>query len=44
MIIDGVFKSLPEQVEEYQNLLKARVHKDLNGGTDKQHVAFNLIL
>ncbi|XP_019886052.1 probable phosphorylase b kinase regulatory subunit beta isoform X3 [Ooceraea biroi] len=31
MIIDGVFKSLPEQVEEYQNLLKARVHKDLNG-------------
>ncbi|KAH0952753.1 hypothetical protein HN011_010888 [Eciton burchellii] len=31
MIIDGVFKSLPEQVEEYQNLLKARVYKDLNG-------------
>ncbi|XP_011632500.1 probable phosphorylase b kinase regulatory subunit beta isoform X2 [Pogonomyrmex barbatus] len=31
MIIDGVFKSLSEQVEEYQNLLKARVHKDLNG-------------
>ncbi|XP_029168646.1 probable phosphorylase b kinase regulatory subunit beta isoform X3 [Nylanderia fulva] len=31
MIIDGVFKSLPDQVEEYQNLLKARVHKDLNG-------------
>ncbi|XP_014472659.1 PREDICTED: probable phosphorylase b kinase regulatory subunit beta isoform X2 [Dinoponera quadriceps] len=31
MIIDGVFKSLPEQVEEYQNLLKARVHKDQNG-------------
>jgi phosphorylase kinase alpha/beta subunit len=42
MIIDGVFKSLPEQVEEYQNLLKARVYKDLNGG--KQHIAFNLIL
>lgn len=32
MIIDGVFKSLPEQVEEYQNLLKARIHKDQNGG------------
>lgn len=32
MIIDGVFKSLPEQVEEYQNLLKARIHKDASGG------------
>lgn len=32
MIIDGVFKSFPEQVEEYQNLLKARLHKDINGG------------
>uniref|UniRef100_A0A0C9RTQ7 Phosphorylase b kinase regulatory subunit n=2 Tax=Fopius arisanus TaxID=64838 RepID=A0A0C9RTQ7_9HYME len=31
MIIDGVFKSIPEQVEEYQNLLKPRIHKDLNG-------------
>ncbi|KAG5344136.1 KPBB kinase, partial [Acromyrmex charruanus] len=31
MIIDGVFKSLQEQVEEYQNLLKTRVQKDLNG-------------
>ncbi|XP_033229287.1 probable phosphorylase b kinase regulatory subunit beta isoform X2 [Belonocnema kinseyi] len=31
MIIDGVFKSLPEQVEEYQNLLKARIHRDING-------------
>ncbi|XP_011701114.1 PREDICTED: probable phosphorylase b kinase regulatory subunit beta isoform X2 [Wasmannia auropunctata] len=31
MIIDGVYKSLTEQVEEYQNLLKTRVHKDLNG-------------
>ncbi|XP_043476951.1 probable phosphorylase b kinase regulatory subunit beta isoform X1 [Leptopilina heterotoma] len=31
MIIDGVFKSFPEQVEEYQNLLKARLHKDING-------------
>lgn len=33
MIIDGVFKSLPEQVEEYQSLLKTRVYKDQNGGT-----------
>ncbi|XP_015515633.1 probable phosphorylase b kinase regulatory subunit beta isoform X1 [Neodiprion pinetum] len=31
MIIDGVFKTLPEQVEEYQNLLKLRLHKDVNG-------------
>ncbi|KAI4500038.1 hypothetical protein M0802_004908 [Mischocyttarus mexicanus] len=31
MIIDGVFKTLPEQVEEYQNLLKARIYKDLHG-------------
>ncbi|XP_011147256.1 probable phosphorylase b kinase regulatory subunit beta isoform X4 [Harpegnathos saltator] len=31
MIIDGVFKSLPEQVEEYQNLLKTKVYKDQNG-------------
>ncbi|XP_066584416.1 probable phosphorylase b kinase regulatory subunit beta isoform X2 [Prorops nasuta] len=31
MIIDGVFKSLPDQVEEYQNLLKGRIHKDVNG-------------
>ncbi|XP_012280936.1 probable phosphorylase b kinase regulatory subunit beta isoform X3 [Orussus abietinus] len=31
MIIDGVFKTLPEQVEEYQNLLKVRLHKDHNG-------------
>ncbi|XP_015607737.1 probable phosphorylase b kinase regulatory subunit beta isoform X2 [Cephus cinctus] len=31
MIIDGVFKSLPEQVEEYQNLLKARLYKDAHG-------------
>ncbi|CAK9796068.1 Probable phosphorylase b kinase regulatory subunit beta [Anthophora quadrimaculata] len=31
MIIDGVFKTLPEQVEEYQNLLKERVYKDING-------------
>ena len=32
MIIDGVFKSLPEQVEEYQGLLKQRLQKDANGG------------
>lgn len=34
MIIDGVFKSLPEQVKEYQDLLKARMQVDteiLNG-------------
>ncbi|XP_044021061.1 probable phosphorylase b kinase regulatory subunit beta isoform X2 [Aphidius gifuensis] len=31
MIIDGVFKSIPEQVEEYQNLLKIRIHKDKFG-------------
>ncbi|XP_043276560.1 probable phosphorylase b kinase regulatory subunit beta isoform X2 [Venturia canescens] len=31
MIIDGVFKTLPEQVEEYQHLLRARIHKDANG-------------
>ena len=32
MIIDGVFKTLPEQVEEYQKLLKERIYKDINGG------------
>ncbi|XP_017891139.1 probable phosphorylase b kinase regulatory subunit beta isoform X2 [Ceratina calcarata] len=31
MIIDGVFKTLPEQVEEYQTLLKERMYKDSNG-------------
>ncbi|XP_001601216.1 probable phosphorylase b kinase regulatory subunit beta isoform X2 [Nasonia vitripennis] len=31
MIIDGVFNTLPEQVEEYQNLLKARLSKDSHG-------------
>ncbi|XP_003397457.1 probable phosphorylase b kinase regulatory subunit beta isoform X1 [Bombus terrestris] len=31
MIIDGVFKTLPEQVEEYQKLLKERMYKDING-------------
>ncbi|GBP87004.1 Probable phosphorylase b kinase regulatory subunit beta [Eumeta japonica] len=28
MIIDGVFRTLPEQVEEYQRLLKARIYMD----------------
>ncbi|XP_057325628.1 probable phosphorylase b kinase regulatory subunit beta isoform X1 [Microplitis mediator] len=31
MIIDGVFKSVPEQVEEYCNLLKGLIHKDAVG-------------
>ena len=33
MIIDGVFKSQPEQVEEYQNLLKSKIKRDVSGGT-----------
>lgn len=33
MIIDGVFNTLPDQIEEYQNLLKVRLSKDSNGGT-----------
>lgn len=28
MIIDGVFRTLPDQVEEYQKLLKARIYMD----------------
>lgn len=32
MIIDGVFKSLPNQISEYQELLKARIYLDQNGG------------
>lgn len=32
MIIDGVFRTLPEQVEEYQKLLKARIYMDEFGG------------
>lgn len=40
MIIDGVFKSQPDQVEEYQNLLKPRIKKDMNGG--KYYLCFNL--
>ncbi|XP_014223214.1 probable phosphorylase b kinase regulatory subunit beta isoform X2 [Trichogramma pretiosum] len=31
MIIDGVFNTLPEQVEEYQRLLKDRLSKDAYG-------------
>ncbi|XP_046386371.1 probable phosphorylase b kinase regulatory subunit beta isoform X1 [Ischnura elegans] len=31
MIIDGVFKSVPKQVEEYQSLLNARLKKDSYG-------------
>ncbi|XP_018326902.1 probable phosphorylase b kinase regulatory subunit beta isoform X2 [Agrilus planipennis] len=31
MIIDGVFKSSPEQIEEYQDLLKARMFRDSFG-------------
>ncbi|XP_058795642.1 probable phosphorylase b kinase regulatory subunit beta [Phymastichus coffea] len=31
MIIDGVFNSLPDQIEEYQTLLKARLSKDVHG-------------
>ncbi|KAJ8679774.1 hypothetical protein QAD02_015561 [Eretmocerus hayati] len=31
MIIDGVFNTLPDQIEEYQNLLKARISKDFHG-------------
>lgn len=32
MIIDGVFRTLPDQVEEYQRLLKARIYMDEFGG------------
>lgn len=31
MIIDGVFKSLPDQVKEYQELLKSRMQVDQHG-------------
>ncbi|XP_008194133.2 probable phosphorylase b kinase regulatory subunit beta isoform X3 [Tribolium castaneum] len=31
MIIDGVFKSLPDQISEYQDLLKQRIYLDQNG-------------
>lgn len=32
MIIDGVFKSLPDQIAEYQDLLKQRIYLDKHGG------------
>lgn len=32
MIIDGVFKTLPDQIQEYQDLLKERIMIDHNGG------------
>lgn len=35
MIIDGVFRTLPDQVEEYQKLLKARIYMDECGGMYK---------
>lgn len=38
MIIDGVFKSLPEQVTEYEELLKARIVLDQYGGKKKTHM------
>ncbi|GFG40372.1 hypothetical protein Cfor_00569 [Coptotermes formosanus] len=31
MIIDGVFKAQSEQIEEYQNLLKSKIKRDING-------------
>ncbi|XP_018570272.1 probable phosphorylase b kinase regulatory subunit beta isoform X2 [Anoplophora glabripennis] len=31
LIIDGVFKSLPDQIQEYQDLLKERILLDHNG-------------
>lgn len=32
MIIDGVFKTLPDQIQEYQDLLKERIMLDHHGG------------
>lgn len=32
MIIDGVFKNLPDQISEYQDLLKKRIFLDHNEG------------
>lgn len=32
MIIDGVFKTLPDQIQEYQDLLKERIMIDHHGG------------
>ena len=36
MIIDGVFKSQNEQIEEYQTLLKSKIKRDMNGGKLKK--------
>jgi phosphorylase kinase alpha/beta subunit len=33
LIIDGVFRNLPDQVEEYQMLLRQRMTTDSHGGT-----------
>lgn len=32
MIIDGVFKSMPDQITEYQELLTKRIFVDCHGG------------
>lgn len=37
MIIDGVFKSLPDQIMEYQELLKTRMLIDQHGGINKNN-------
>lgn len=34
MVIDGVFKGLPDQVEEYCQLAKQRLVRDASGGMD----------
>jgi phosphorylase kinase alpha/beta subunit len=44
MIIDGVFKSLPDQISEYQDLLKHRIYLDQNGGESLKGIAFLQIL
>jgi phosphorylase kinase alpha/beta subunit len=36
MIIDGIFRNLPEQVEEYQNLLRPRISMDSHGGQENE--------
>lgn len=38
MIIDGVFKSLPDQIAEYQELLKQRMFLDKHGGRFYQKI------
>lgn len=42
MIIDGVFRTLPDQVEEYQKLLKARIYMDEYGGKWKYYKMYPL--